>query len=212
MRKWRVGTLSMGLSLILLGIILFASQWKGMQAFDAFIAWWPVIFVLLGLEIIVYLFFSGKENSVIQYDFLSLFFVGVICLGCFGFTLLTSIGATEEIRSMLRVTEATKDLPTVKEALGDGVRKVIVQSSNQDIKIDKSADRSVQVFGTFRERIKAGEQPVPLDKNQIVSLHSTGDTMYVQIKQLPSKSGIDSYYPWMNVTVVLPRDVQVERR
>ncbi|WP_051620854.1 LiaF transmembrane domain-containing protein [Paenibacillus sp. UNC451MF] len=212
MKKWRVGTLSMGLTLILLGVILFMSQWQGIQAFDAFIAWWPIIFVLLGLEIIIYLLFSRKENSILQYDFMSLFFVGVICIGCLGFALLTSVGIMGEVRSMMGATEETRDLPTVKEALGDGVKKIVVQSADQNVKIDKSADRSVQIFGTFRERIKGGGQSRPLDKDQIISVHTAGDIMYVQIKRLPSEQGIQSYYPWMTVTVVLPQDVQVELR
>lgn len=202
----------MGLTLILLGGILFLSQWQGVQAFDAFIAWWPIIFVLLGLEIIVYLLFSRKENSILHYDFMSLFFVGVICIGCLGFTLLTSVGILGEIRSMLGTTEQTRDLPSIKEALNDGVKKIVVQSADQSVKIDKSSDRSVQVFGTFRERIKGGEQSHPLDKNQIVSVHTAGEIMYVQIKRLPSEQGLQSYHPWMTVTVVLPEGVQVELR
>ncbi|GAA4874389.1 hypothetical protein GCM10023310_62590 [Paenibacillus vulneris] len=212
MKKWRVGTLSMGLTLILLGVILFMSQWRGIQAFDAFIAWWPIIFVLLGLEIIIYLLFSNKENSMLHYDFMSLFFVGVICIGCLGFTLLASVGILGEIRSMLGATEETRDLPTVKEALGDGVKKIVVQSGDQSVKIDKSTERSIQVFGTFRERIKGGEQSRPLDKDQVVSVHTAGEIMYVQIKRLPSERGLQSYYPWMTVTVVLPEGVQVEMR
>ncbi|UQZ84468.1 hypothetical protein SK3146_03714 [Paenibacillus konkukensis] len=212
MKKWRVGTLSMGISLILLGCILFASQWKGLEAFDTFITWWPLILVLLGLEIIVYLSFSRKEESRIHYDMMSLFFVGMLCVGCLGFTLLTSVGLVGEVRSMLGATEETRDLPPVKEALGDSVKKVVVQSADSRIKIDKSSVRELQVFGTFRERLKAGETSHPLQKEQVVSVHTAGETMYVQIKPLPTEQGLNSYYPWMTVTVVLPQDVQVELR
>ncbi|ASA97467.1 LiaF transmembrane domain-containing protein [Anoxybacillus flavithermus] len=53
MRKWRVGTVSMGASLILLGIVLFISQWEGMGAADIFASWWPFLLVLLGVEVFV---------------------------------------------------------------------------------------------------------------------------------------------------------------
>lgn len=202
----------MGLSLIALGVILFSSQWQGIQAYDAFITWWPLIFVMLGLEIIVYLFFSKKENSVLHYDIMSLFFVGVLCIGCLGFTLLTSVGVMGEVRSMLGAIEATKDLPAIKESLGSEIKKIVVQSSEHSLKVDKSTERSVQVFGTFRDRIKVGEPSRPLAKEEVVSVHTAGDTMYVQIKRLPSEQGFDSFYPWMNVTIVLPQDVQVELR
>ncbi|NOU95002.1 hypothetical protein GC093_17495 [Paenibacillus sp. LMG 31456] len=212
MKKWRVGTLSMGITLVLLGAVLFISQWKGLQAFDAFITWWPIIFVLLGLEIVLYLSFSKKENSIVSYDMMSILFVGVLCIGCLGFTMLASVGLLGEVRSMMGAIDETKDLPAVKETVADGVKKVIVQSQDQSVKVDKSQERSVQVFGTYRSRVKQGEQSQPLEKEQFVAVRTIGDTMYVQVKRLPERRGFDSFYPWMTATVVLPQDVQIEVR
>lgn len=212
MKKWRVGTLSMGVSLIWLGTVLFISQWKGTEAFDTFLTWWPIVFVLLGFEILGFLFFAKKENSVLYYDMLSLFFVGVLCIGCLGLALMTSTGVLKEARSMLGTVEHTKDIPVTKEALGDGIKKVIVESPDQNYKVDKSVERAVQVFGTYRERVKAGAQDQTLEKDQVVSVHTVGDTMYVQIKSLPVERGLDSFYPRMNLTVVVPQEIQVEMR
>ncbi|TDF93572.1 hypothetical protein [Paenibacillus piri] len=212
MRKWRVGTLSMGVTLILLGAILFISQWEGQQAFDTLIAWWPVMFIMLGLEIVLYLLFSKKENSVLSYDMMSVFFVGVLCIGCLGFTLLTSAGILGEVRSVLRSVDETRDLPAVKEAVADGVKKVVVQSQDHAMKVDKSTERTVQVFGTYRTRSKQGDEFKPLQKEQFVDVRTIGDTMYVQVKRPPEKRGIDPLYPNMMATVVLPQDVQVELR
>ncbi|WP_410514858.1 hypothetical protein PaeBR_10995 [Paenibacillus sp. BR2-3] len=33
-RRWRVGTLSMGISLLFLGLLIMASQWKGADVFE----------------------------------------------------------------------------------------------------------------------------------------------------------------------------------
>jgi hypothetical protein len=212
MKKWRVGTLSMGLTLILLGIILFISQWKGLQAFDAFITWWPILFVLLGLEIVLYYSFAKKEGGTIHYDLLSLFFVAVLGVGCLGFTLLTSVGVLGEVRSMIGAVDVTQDLPVVDEAVGDGVKKIVVQSSDPNLKIDKSLERTVHVFGTYRQRIK-GNTPAPkLEKDSIVSIRTIGDTLYVQLKQLPEERSINSLYPRATVTIIVPQDVQVEAR
>jgi len=212
MKKWRVGTLSMGITLILLGIILFVSQWEGRQAFDAFITWWPVIFILLGLEIIIYLSFSKKENSILSYDIMSILFVGILCVGCLGFTMLTSVGLLSEVRSVVGAVDETKDLPAVEEAVTAEVKKVVVQSQDQAVKVDKSPERSVQVFGTYRSRTRPGEQAQPLEKTQFVAVRTVGDTMYVQVKRLPERRGIDSFYPRMSATIVLPQDVEVEVR
>lgn len=80
-RRWRVGTLSMGLSLLFLGGLVMASQWKGADVFETTLAWWPIIFILLGLEIVIYtLWFRGKGKM--YYDVLSVLFVGFLALWC----------------------------------------------------------------------------------------------------------------------------------
>lgn len=61
----------MGLSLVLLGGFLFASQVQGFAVFDTLIAWWPLILVVLGAEVLVYVFLSGKDSPVVKYDVFS---------------------------------------------------------------------------------------------------------------------------------------------
>lgn len=128
MRTWRVGTLSMGLSLIFLGAALFFSQLQGVDAMDRFLVWWPILFVLLGLEILIYLIWTRKENSVIYYDLMSVFFVGLLWIGCLGFAFMSSIGVLGEVRRMVGTVERTVDLPEVKEAVGDEIKRIIVQT------------------------------------------------------------------------------------
>ncbi|MHC2209805.1 hypothetical protein ACVLD2_004047 [Paenibacillus sp. PvR052] len=211
MRTWRVGTLSMGLSLIFLGVTLFLSQLKGLDAFDTFFAWWPILFVLLGLEILIYLIWMRKENSVVRYDLMSVFFVGLLFISSLGFAFLTSIGVLGEVRRMVGTVERTVDLPEVREAVGDGVKRIIVQTSGPLVKVDQTPERSVHLFGSYRERAQEDEMPEAPEENAY-AVHTIGDTMYVQVKQPPVRQGFDSYYPYMNVTVVLPQDVPVELR
>ncbi len=78
MRTWRVGTFSMGLSIIALGCFLLFSVIKGTQILDSLTAWWPVLLIILGAEILLYLLFSKKEQSFIKYDIFSIFFIGVL--------------------------------------------------------------------------------------------------------------------------------------
>ncbi|CAG7655678.1 hypothetical protein ACFQI7_29270 [Paenibacillus allorhizosphaerae] len=211
MTRWRVGTLSMGLTLVFLGSILFVSQMNGMKAFDAFIAWWPILFVLLGLEIILYIWFSRKENSVIHYDFISVFFVSVLYACCLGFAMLTSIGVIGEIRQAVSEVERTVELPDAQEPVGANIKRIIVQTSGSQVKVDQSTERTVHVFGSYRERVLK-EAGTEADKPNPYAFKTVGDTMYVQIKQQPAHRGLRSYYPYMRVTVVLPQELQVEVR
>ena len=75
------------------------------------IAWWPVILVVLGIEILVFLFLSRQEKPFLKYDFLSIFFVGVIGTVGIGFSLLSSTGILEKMDDWLNREERTMDLP-----------------------------------------------------------------------------------------------------
>ena len=67
MRTWRVGTISMGASLLLLGVFLLLSQIVGWDLTRVMISWWPIILVVLGIEILVYLLLSKSEKPVLKY-------------------------------------------------------------------------------------------------------------------------------------------------
>ncbi len=69
MRTWRVGTFSMGLSIISLGCFYFFSR-KGIQVLDTLTAWWPVLLIILGAEVLLYLLFSKKSNLLLNMIFL----------------------------------------------------------------------------------------------------------------------------------------------
>ena len=53
-------------------------QSKGIQVLDTLTAWWPVLLIILGAEVLLYLLFSKKEQSFIKYDIFSIFFIGVL--------------------------------------------------------------------------------------------------------------------------------------
>ncbi|MGG3555595.1 hypothetical protein ABES23_02700 [Peribacillus frigoritolerans] len=78
MRTWRVGTISMGISLVGLGFVLLVSQISDMNLTTILLSWWPLLFMILGTEILFYIYFSRKESSFVKYDILSILFVGLL--------------------------------------------------------------------------------------------------------------------------------------
>jgi hypothetical protein len=212
MKQWRVGTVSMGVALVMLGLMLFSSQWRGLEALNTFLTWWPMIFILLGLELLIYLAVSKLSNPVVKYDIFSVFFVGFICMVCIGFVVLTSTGLMQEIRHTISSVDKTEDIPSIEEKLQSQVKKVVVQNHNgSEIQVDQSQSsvQAVHVFGTYRYSSSEGEDKLELP-DSIVSVRTIGDTMYVSIEQPPQRNGIHSSYPYMNVTVVIPDGITTE--
>ncbi len=56
----RVGTISVGLSMIVFGIMFLLCSVFGILSYRTVFAMWPAILVVLGLEILIYSFWKGK--------------------------------------------------------------------------------------------------------------------------------------------------------
>ncbi|HZK33137.1 MAG TPA: hypothetical protein VFC60_01435 [Tissierellaceae bacterium] len=80
MKNKRVGTISMGIVLIFFGILIFISQVSSFSAVELFIKFWPGILIILGLEILYYVYTNKSEETKIKYDGFSIFIVTVILI------------------------------------------------------------------------------------------------------------------------------------
>ncbi len=79
MKAKRVGTISMALVLIFFGIMLLMSQFMFISAIELFIKLWPAILIIIGLEVLYYIYKNGEEIKI-KYDVFSIFIVILILL------------------------------------------------------------------------------------------------------------------------------------
>ncbi len=84
MRQWRVGTFSMGIILVALGIIMLYSQIADVQAMGLILKWWPIILVLLGVEILLYIVLSKQEQPKVKFDVFSIVIITFIMMAGVG--------------------------------------------------------------------------------------------------------------------------------
>jgi len=203
-RRWRVGTLSMGLSLLFLGALIMASGWKGADVFETALAWWPVIFILLGLEVIIYtLWFRGKGR--LYYDVLSIFFVGFLALCCLIFAGLSSLGLTREIRHVLTSPTHHYSLPEWTGSVPGEVKQVIVQGDYPyGVKVDQTAGTNLNVFGSYR----SNSPLTPEEEDQLLRSKVAGDTLYILLGETPT-SAFGYSGGGLDVTVAAPKGLKV---
>lgn len=89
MRKFKVGELSLGIVLVTIGIVVIIGNFIDSQLAIKIIRWWPIIIILLGIEIIVY---SLKRNSYnIKFDGFSIFAIILIILISIGMFIICNI-------------------------------------------------------------------------------------------------------------------------
>lgn len=77
MKIRRVGTISMGISLITFGILILVSQFNEISAVKLAVKFWPCMLILLGGEILWFSYNAKKEDNdiIIKYDIFSIFIV-----------------------------------------------------------------------------------------------------------------------------------------
>lgn len=206
-RTWRVGSLSMGVTLVLMGTALAVSLWQNLEAYEVLVWIAPIVFVMLGAELLLYLKFSGSERAIVSYDWISIFFVGVIGTASIGLALLMSTGLFDELQRGLNMTQRSAFIETNAVEVPASIQKIVVHSLNR-IELGETDTHEVQLIGQVR--YWSAEK---LDKMDMLQTKTIGTTMYVMIGALERRDGgivSDTVDP--QLTLVLPKDIEIVQR
>ncbi|GIN97517.1 hypothetical protein J6TS1_33870 [Siminovitchia terrae] len=209
MRTWRVGSFSMGAALLLLGIFLLLSQvFKWGDPAVALLSWWPFIFIVLGVEIIVYLARSQKEKVVIQYDFISIIFIAALGTCGLAMAMLSASGLLELAGNVVRAEVQTADLPKYEEASLNGIDRIVVDTGTFPLTVESTEEKAVSLFGTYQDEAINGEKLIK-NASEYVLAEKKGDTLFIKLKELPRQRFID-HYSDADATLLIPADKEVE--
>lgn len=211
MRTWRVGTISMGISLVGLGLVLLVSQIADMNLTTILLSWWPLLFIILGSEILLYIYFSRKESSFVKYDILSILFVGLLGTTGIVLILLTSSGLMDQVRAAVNSEEKTVNLPGFNQKAGKGIQRVVLDSGPYPLTIESGNDGEVSVFGTYGERVMEDADSLLKKAEDYLLVERNGDTLYISFKDLPIQNGLlDSGTMNLKATLIIPAELAVE--
>ncbi|MFE4143016.1 hypothetical protein ACFX4I_14170 [Peribacillus sp. YIM B13472] len=211
MRTWRVGTISMGISLVGLGLVLLVSQIADMNLTTILLSWWPLLFIILGAEILLYTYFSRKESSFVKYDILSILFVGLLGTTGIVLILLTSSGLMDQVRAAVNSEEKTVNLPGFNQKAGKGIQRVVLDSGTYPLTIESGHDGDVSVFGTYGVRVMKDEDSLLKKAEDYLLVERNGDTLYISFKDLPIQNGLlDSGTKNLKATLIIPAELAVE--
>ncbi|WHY78113.1 hypothetical protein QNH20_02820 [Neobacillus sp. WH10] len=209
MRTWRVGTFSMGASLLFLGLFLFFSKFLDLNLVQIMTAWWPLLLIVLGIEILLYLFLSRQEKPMLKYDFLSIIFVGVIGMVGIGFAVLNTTGLINKVEEVMAREERSFDLPAYSYQMDDSIKRVVVRTVGYDMTIEATEEKEVSMFGTYR--VQTGKKEKLLKSaDDIIAANKKGDTLYLNVKMLPNEVGPFDSQGIIAGTILVPKDVKLE--
>ncbi|WP_054025887.1 hypothetical protein [Bacillus sp. FJAT-28004] len=206
LRTWRVGSLSMGVTLILMGTALAVSLWQDIEAFEVLVWVAPVVFIMLGAELLLYLKFSNSARTIVRYDWMSVFFVGMVGTASLGLALLMSTGLFDELQRGLQMTQRSAFVTTNNLKVPAEIKKIVVHSLD-GVTLEHSETREVKLFGQIR--YWSSEKYERLD-NKMLQTDIVGSTMYVMIGSVDHRDGgfiSDTVSP--ELTLIVPKDVEI---
>lgn len=213
MRQWRVGSFSMGLVLVLLGVALLLELLKGYPAaFELAYTWWPAILIVLGLEVLVAGFFNRGEQVRIRYDFLSMLLVLIFfCFSLAAYSLQVS-GVFGWLRENIVSRSYTTPVPLEEISL-DGIKKIVLTSTAGNLEIRSTTGDTLSVFGQATLFAPTAEEAAELADSGKVQSHRAGDTLFVNIPRLATRESFGPYRSQtLHHTVLIPAGVALEAR
>jgi hypothetical protein len=209
MRTWRVGTFSMGAALVFLGLFLFLSRFMGFDLVHVMSAWWPILLIVLGIEILLYLFFSRQEKPNLKYDFVSILFVGLLGMTGILFATLSAAGIMGKVEEVVAREERSFELPGFSYQMDDSIKRVVLRTTAYQTMIEATEEKEVSMFGTYRTQTTKKEKLLA-SADDYVYANRKGDTLYVNVKTLPNELGPFYSHTEVASTILIPKGVELE--
>lgn len=204
MRQWRVGTFSMGILLLATGIVLLYGQFQPYPAAEYMLQWWPLIFVLLGLEVLLQAYINKIEDGRVKYDIFSIFIVFIIVMAGLSLQAASHFGLSGYVQKNIAAEsfylQADREI-----AVGRDIQKLVIQTERCS-QLDIKTAQGDTILCNTQVAIRAasrGEAEQELQNRVLVSSSISGNTMYLRL-------GLDGSAYDGKYSLVLPQRVAVE--
>lgn len=172
----------MGILLVATGLLLLLSELQGFDGATMIFRWWPVILIILGIEILAYILFSGEEQPKIKFDGLSIFLTIFIVLVSSGVYAASTFFKSEFSQSILGEMGFFQNESVVDKSYdleASGVKKLHINNSKGRIRIDKYVGDKIKVDVSIvlknndeEEAVKLAQDLVEVVEGETVTLHT----------------------------------------
>lgn len=210
MRRWRVGTISLGILLIALGVIILASQVRQVLILKTLLQWWPLILAVLGLEILVYLYTAKEPEPKVKYDTFSMFLIFVVVLGSIGAYAITATGIMERIYWTVTSNIMTVELPAQNVKVDENVKKIVVSAPRGSFTVRKNSTQAFTSFGQATVNVVGDEEIDFLLRQCQPITYQAGDTLFVQFLSVPWQGDTKPGIREIHRTLLVPPQAEVE--
>ena len=207
MKIKRVGTISMGVMLIAFGVILFLSLINKFSALNMLLKMWPVILILIGLEILWYRYASKDEGVVIKYDLFSIFLIFIILILNIGIFAVNESGLFHRLESMFLSVSYDMDMPIDEYIVDESINKIIIDDTSNMV-IRAASDNKISGIGKLNVYASSKEEADELAGLNNIKYEKSGNVLYIY-----SANNVKNNYSYSNIRnleIFLPENIDVE--
>ena len=208
MKRWRVGSFSMGLILVASGILMLVSLIVRVNVLNVLLAFWPLILICLGIEILLHLFVrkSDDTDSKLRYDALSIFFISFLLIISIGFYAVTYFsGLFESQDDMFAAFGIMNERIYVEDSTTlTGTKELVVFNGINGITVLLAEDEQLKI----RHSISVGTSDKGYAESVIGnSVHITpGERAYLRSDRAIFHNNRKMGWPMVDVVIYLPSE------
>lgn len=207
MKIKRVGTISMGIVLIAFGVILFLSQINKFSALSMVLKIWPVILILLGLEVLWCRYSSRDETVVIKYDFFSIVCIFMVLIVNIGIFAINESGIMSRIESRVLSSTYDMDMTMDEYTVDESINKIIIGDINNMV-IRSTSDNKISGMGKLIVYATGKSQAEEVAKLNNLKYERSGSTLYVYVAD--NRKDDNNYSHVRHIEIFLPGNIDVE--
>lgn len=212
MRQWKVGTITMGILLVTIGIVSILSQNIGVSLIDAVLKWWPVALITLGIEVLLSSFLSKGDSVRLKFDGFSIFIIMLILLVTTGAYFVQNVikgGIAGQIFNINLPSKYETRLTKNFSIPSDGKKKFILSNHQGDILVLKSSSGNIEIEAAVSIRNNDEEY----SKSFLDSLFSIEEEAIVKIASVTDNLLKDRYKVQsitIDYIVKIPENIDIE--
>ncbi|MDD2401325.1 MAG: hypothetical protein PHI90_03500 [Clostridia bacterium] len=211
MKKRRVGTISMGILLVILGICLVYAQINSKEALGILINWWPVLFFMLGIEVLWYSYRSKEENPKIKYDIFSIFIIFLIVIVGIGIYGVVQVGIIPQVTSMMTAQTYMLQTPTEEILIDADIERIVVDSpARSHVNLRGGTEDTITVYGEAYVTADSRESAEKSIFSKMAVKRKVGNTLYLSFNSVLSGNGLANEATIEEFTVIIPGDRGIE--
>ena len=208
MRKWRVGTISMGILLVATGILLLLSELKGLSGAMLILRWWPAILIILGIEILAFIVLSKEDQPKLKFDGLSIFLTILIVLissGVYATHSFVKSDFSNRVFNEIGFYKYESVLNKAYEVNAENINSLDIDNSYGNVKIEKYDGSSIKIDAVIV--IKSNNETASALVEKLIEVSET-QTLVIRTKNEGLTGNSNNRHQLsVNYTVKVPKEL-----